>query len=73
LQPERVKELYAQLEAEGRDVSLQIFAGGETVGHAGSSTPASAFIFDWIEGRIGPAAARHGRRSGAATRRARDA
>jgi hypothetical protein len=65
LQPERVKELYAQLKADGRDVTLQILADGETAGHAGSPTSASAFIFDWIEGRLGPSSAAHGGRRGA--------
>jgi len=71
LQPERVKELYAQLKADGRDVTLQIFASGEAVAaprHAGSPTPASAFIFDWIEARLGLSTALHGRRRGPAAR-----
>lgn len=68
LQPERVKELYAQIKADGRDVTLQSFASGEAAGHAGSPTSASAFIFDWIEARLGLASALHGRRRGAAAR-----
>jgi len=74
LQPERVKELYAQLKADGRDVTLQIFTDGEAAatGHAGSPTSASAIIFDWIEARLGLPTALHGRHRGAAARRARD-
>ena len=74
LQPERVKELYAQLKAEGRDVTLKIFTTRDAAdpGHAGSPTPASTFIFDWIAARVGLPAVRDGRHRGAALRRARD-
>ena len=77
LLPERVKELYAQLKAEGRDVTLKIVANnGEAAadpGHAGSPTAASAIIFDWIEARLELPTALDGRRRGAAAPRARDA
>jgi hypothetical protein len=75
LQAERVKELHTQLKVEGRDVTLKIFTPGEaaTPGHAGIQTPASAFIFDWIEARLGLPAALHGRCRGMTARKARDA
>ena len=73
LQPERVQELYAQLKADGRDVTLKIFASGEAVGHAGSPAPAITFIFDWIEARLGRPTALHGRHRGTIARIARDA
>jgi dienelactone hydrolase len=76
LQPERVTELYEQLKAAGRDVTLKIFTNRETAaiqGHADNPTLAHEFIFDWIEARLGMAAALQGRRRGAAGRRARDA
>jgi hypothetical protein len=76
LEPARVTELYEQLKADGRDVTLKLFTNRETAvseGHADSPTLANEFIFDWIESRLGPTTALHGRRSDAAARRGRDA
>jgi dienelactone hydrolase len=76
LQPERVTELYEQLKAAGRDVTLKIFTNRETAatqGHADNPTLANEFIFDWIESRLGIPTALHGRGRAAAARRGRDA
>jgi hypothetical protein len=76
LEPERVTELYQQLKAAGRDITLKIFTTGHpapTQGQADNPTLANEFIFDWIESRLGMTAALHGKRRAAATRRARDA
>jgi len=75
LEPARVTELYEQLKADGRDVTLKLFTNKETAvseGHAGGPTLANEFIFDWIESRLGLTAL-HGRRWDAAARRGRDA
>ncbi len=59
LKAERVRELYNELQAEGRDVTLKIFTCEETAvaqGHADNPTLANEFIFDWIAARLGVAA-----------------
>jgi hypothetical protein len=56
LKSERVRELYDHLKADGRDVTLKIFAGGETAatqGHADNPTLANEYIFDWVAARLG--------------------
>jgi dienelactone hydrolase len=56
LKAERVRELYDQLQADGRDVTLKIFSCEETAaaqGHADNPTLASEFIFDWVAARLG--------------------
>lgn len=56
LKPERVKELCDRLKADGSDVTLRIFSGGETAsmqGHADNPTLANEYIFDWIADRLG--------------------
>jgi pimeloyl-ACP methyl ester carboxylesterase len=76
LQPERVAELYEQLKAAGRDVTLKIFTNRETAatqGHADNPTLANEFIFDWIESRLDIPTALHGGRRSAAARQGRDA
>jgi dienelactone hydrolase len=55
LKPERVRELYDHLKADGRDVTLKIFTRGETAamqGHADNPTLANEYIFDWLAGRL---------------------
>ena len=55
LKAERVRELYEELEAEGRDVTLKIFTREETAasqGHADNPTLANEFIFDWLAARL---------------------
>jgi dienelactone hydrolase len=59
LKAERIRELYEELEAEGRDVTLKVFTCEETAsaqGHADNPTLANEFIFDWVAARIGIAA-----------------
>lgn len=56
LTAERVRELYDGLKADGRDVTLKIFASEETAaaqGHADNTTLANEFIFDWLAERLG--------------------
>jgi dienelactone hydrolase len=56
LKAERVRELYDELQAEGRDVTLKIFTCEETAvaqGHVDNPTLANEFIFDWIAARLG--------------------
>ena len=56
LKADRVKDLYGQLKAEGRDVTLKIFTSEETAAihaHADNPTLANEFIFDWIAARLG--------------------
>jgi len=56
LKAERVRELYDELQAGGRDVTLRIFTCEETAavqGHADNPTLANEFIFDWIAARLG--------------------
>jgi pimeloyl-ACP methyl ester carboxylesterase len=56
LKPERVRELYDELKAYHRDVTLKIFTSEETAaaeGHADNTTLANEFIFDWIASRLG--------------------
>jgi len=56
LKPERVRELYRQIEAGGRDVTLKIFAVSETAAmqaHVDNPTLANEYIFDWIASRLG--------------------
>ncbi len=56
LKAERVRELYDRLKADGRDVTLKIFSGGETAatqGHADNPTLANEYIFDWVASRLG--------------------
>jgi dienelactone hydrolase len=56
LKAERVRELYGHLRADGRDVTLKIFSGGETAatqGHADNPTIANEYIFDWVASRLG--------------------
>jgi len=56
LTPERVRELYDGLKADGRDVTLKIFTNGETAamqGHTDNPTLANEYIFDWISTRLG--------------------
>jgi dienelactone hydrolase len=56
LKADRVKDLYAQLKAEGQDVTLKIFTSEETAAahaHADNPTLANEFIFDWIAARLG--------------------
>jgi dienelactone hydrolase len=48
-------ELFDQLQATHRDISLKIFSGAETAasqGHADNPTLAAEFIFDWIADRL---------------------
>jgi len=55
LKAERIRELYEELEAEGRDVTLKIFTREETAasqGHADNPTLANEFIFDWLAARL---------------------
>ncbi len=55
LEPERVKELYVGLKAEGGDITLKIFSSEETAsaqGHADNPTLANEFIFDWVASRL---------------------
>jgi dienelactone hydrolase len=52
----RVRELYEGLRADGRDVTLKIFASEETAamhGHLDNPTLANEFTFDWIASRLG--------------------
>jgi len=63
LKAERVRELYDELEAHGRDVTLKIFTCEETAvaqGHVDNPTLANEFIFDWIADRLGLKAQRDG-------------
>ena len=56
LKAERVRELYDEIQAEGRDVTLKIFSSEETAaeqGHADNPTLANEFIFDWVAGHLG--------------------
>jgi hypothetical protein len=56
LKAERVRELYDELQADGRDVTLKIFSCEETAaaqGHVDNPTLANEFIFDWIAARLG--------------------
>jgi dienelactone hydrolase len=56
LKAERVRELYDELQADGRDVTLKIFTCEETAaaqGHADNPTLANEYIFDWIGARLG--------------------
>jgi dienelactone hydrolase len=56
LKAERVRELYEELEADGRDVTLKIFTCEETAaaqGHADNPTLANEFIFDWLAAPLG--------------------
>jgi dienelactone hydrolase len=56
LKAERVRELYDHLKADGRDVTLRIFASAETAaaqGHADNPTLANEYIFDWLAARLG--------------------
>lgn len=56
LQADRIRELYGELLAAERDVTLKIFTCEETAaaqGHADNPTLANEFIFDWISGRLG--------------------
>jgi hypothetical protein len=59
LKPERVKELYDCLKADGSDVTLRIFSSAETAsmqGHVDNPTLANEFIFDWLADRLSIAA-----------------
>ncbi len=78
LQPERVRQLYEGLRADGRDVTLKIFTDEETAsaqGHADNPTLANEFIFDWIEScpTMKQASNAKRRRAAVPTRRASDA
>jgi len=56
LKAERVRELCDQLKADGRDVTLKVFASSETAasqGHADNPTLANEYIFDWLAARLG--------------------
>jgi dienelactone hydrolase len=56
LKAERVRQLYRQLKAGGRDVTLKIFAVSETAAmqaHVDNPTLANEYIFDWIASRLG--------------------
>src|SRR5216684_4491649 len=56
LKAERVRELYDELQAYGRDVTLKIFTCEETAaaqGHADNPTLANEYIFDWIGAKLG--------------------
>jgi dienelactone hydrolase len=56
LRAERVRELYEELEAEGRDATLKVFTSEETAtaqGHVDNPTLANEFIFDWVAARLG--------------------
>ncbi len=60
LTAERIRELYAELRAGGRNVTLKLFTAEETgamQGHADNSTLANEFIFDWISARLGDGSA----------------
>jgi dienelactone hydrolase len=55
LKPGRVRELYRQLKAGDRDVTLKIFAVAETAAmhaHIDNPTLANEYIFDWIASRL---------------------
>src|SRR5436305_3283458 len=55
LKAERVRELYRQIEAGGRDVTLKIFGVSETAAmqaHIDNPTLANEYIFDWIASRL---------------------
>jgi dienelactone hydrolase len=59
LKPERVRELYDCLKADGSDITLKIFSGDETAsmqGHVDNPTLANEFIFDWLADRLNIAA-----------------
>jgi dienelactone hydrolase len=59
LKAERVRELYDELKAAGRDVTLKIFTCEETgaaQAHADNPTLANEYIFDWIATRLGVSA-----------------
>lgn len=76
LQPERVRQLYESLLAEGRDVTLKMFTTRETAaaqGHADNPTLANEFIFDWIESRLARNSALDGEHRGGRARRANEA
>jgi dienelactone hydrolase len=52
---DHVIELFGQLQAAHRDISLKIFTGAETAasqGHADNPTLANELIFDWIADRL---------------------
>jgi hypothetical protein len=56
LKPDRMKQFYDELKADGRDVTLRIFTSDETAaaqGHADNTTLANEFIFDWLASRLG--------------------
>jgi dienelactone hydrolase len=56
LKAERVRELYGELQAAGRDVTLKIFSCEETAaaqGHADNPTLANEYVFDWVAARLG--------------------
>jgi len=56
LKAKRVQELYDDLKADGRDVTLKIFSSAETAaaqGHADNPTIANEYIFDWLASRLG--------------------
>jgi pimeloyl-ACP methyl ester carboxylesterase len=56
LSAERVRELFTQLEEDGGDVTLKIFAVSETASmhaHVDNPTLANEYIFDWIASRLG--------------------
>jgi dienelactone hydrolase len=56
LKPDRMKQFYDELKADGRDVTLRIFTSEETAaaqGHADNTTLANEFIFDWLASRLG--------------------
>jgi len=55
LKAERVRGLYRQFEAGGRDVTLKIFTVSETAAmqaHLDNPTLANEYIFDWIASRL---------------------
>jgi dienelactone hydrolase len=55
LKAERVRALYRQLKAGGRDVTLKIFAASETAAmqaHVDNPTLANEYVFDWIASRL---------------------
>jgi dienelactone hydrolase len=52
---DHVAELFDQLQAAHRDISLKIFSGTETAasqGHIDNPTLANEFIFDWVADRL---------------------
>jgi pimeloyl-ACP methyl ester carboxylesterase len=56
LKPERIRELYDCLKADGSDITLKLFSADETASmqvHADNPTLANDFIFDWIADRLG--------------------